>query len=462
MKILQVVHSLPFLNQAGTELYTQELSLELSKKHQVYIFSRNCDIKQKEYAITKKIIGGIVIYLVNNTFRQCDSFKMFYENEEIDQRFAEILDEIAPDVVHIQHVVFLSMGLIRKITAKGIPIVFTLHDFWLMCPKWHILKKDLIPCDRAFNSDFDRECLACIAEMLAIKRGAKKMYLFSKGLMPASLIHWLKKAYFAYERGMSDNNANIDKLKERGRVTRTLLNSVNSFIAPSEYLRNRFIQFGIPAWKIKFLRHGFNNNLFIDTQKTKADKIRFAFIGTILPAKGLHLLIRAFNNIDIRCAELKIYGKLYSYPGYEYYLPYLKKTIKNKNIRLMGDFSHLEIAKIFKEADVIVVPSIWSENYPLVIQEAFLSKTPVIASRIGGIPELIKDGINGLLFNPRDANDLYEKIQYVIDNTDILEKFKVSMPQVKGIEDNAKELEEIYTNLLTTNNRSEINIQCVS
>ena len=73
----------------------------------------------------------------------------------------------------------------------------------------------------------------------------------------------------------------------------------------------------------------------------------------------------------------------------------------------MGEFKHSRIAEIFSEIDVLVVPSVWYENSPLVIQEAFLAGTPVIASDIGGIPELVKDKENGLLFKANDDNDLY-------------------------------------------------------
>ena len=108
---------------------------------------------------------------------------------------------------------------------------------------------------------------------------------------------------------MSNNGAGISRLKERARKIKVLLNSVDFFIAPSEYLRNKFIEFGIPSEKIKLTQNGLDVNLFIGFEKTKANEIRFAFIGTILPAKGLHILIKSFNEIYKKNAELKIYGK---------------------------------------------------------------------------------------------------------------------------------------------------------
>lgn len=446
MKILQIAHSLPFMNQAGTEVYAYNLSLELAKRHRVYLFARNCDIKQKEYEVTRKELGGITAYLINNTFRYCDSFEMYYENEAIDKRFAELLNEIKPDIVHIQHLIFLSIGLIKIISERGIPVVFTLHDYWLICPRWHLLKKDLNPCDKAVSGKFDRECLDCLKELLNIKKNAKRIYVFASGLLPGPLIEYLKKIYFLSSK-ISDNGNGITRLKERNYKIKDLLKKIEAFLVPSAHLRDRFIEFDIPAEKIKLSKNHLNTGSFIHSEKSKSGKVRFAFIGTILPAKGLHILIDSFNGIGADTAELKIYGKLYSYTGFEYYLPHLKRLIKNKNIRFMGEFDHGQVADIFKEIDVLVVPSIWHENSPLVIREAFLSKTPVLASNIGGIPELIIDGVNGLLFNPRDANDLRRQIQHITSNPDILEKFKKNMPQ-EDAQGNIKEIEDLYNSLL--------------
>lgn len=452
MKILQIVHSLPFMNQAGTEVHTHNLSLELAKRHRVYIFTRGCNTKQKDYEVTAKDLNGISVYLINNTFRYCNSFERYYENDAIDKKFSELLDEIRPDIVHIQHLIFLSIGLIEEISNRGIPIIFTLHDYWLICPRWHLLKKDSQPCDKAVTGKFDEECLDCLNEILSIKKNAKSIYSLGKWLLPRPVIEYLKKMYFLSLR-ISDNGNGIIRLKERNYKIKDSLSRVNIFLSPSEYARGNFIKFGIPAEKIKLSKNGLNARPFIDLQKTKSDKLRFAFIGTILPAKGLHVLINAFNEIRIDGAELKIYGKLYSYTGFEYYLPYLKKIIKNKNARFMGEFDHGQAMNIFKQIDVLVVPSIWHENSPLVIQEAFLSKTPVIASNIGGIPELVTDGVNGLLFSPQDANDLRKKLQRIINEPNILEKFRENMPEVKNIEDNINEMEDLYNNLLN-NNRS--------
>lgn len=114
----------------------------------------------------------------------------------------------------------------------------------------------------------------------------------------------------------------------------------------------------------------------------------------------------------------------------------------------MGHFNNNMISKIFSEIDILIVPSIWPENSPLVIQEAFLARTPVIASDIGGVPELITHNVNGLLFRANDSADLYNKVELIINNPDYVENLRQNISAVKTIEENAEELEKIYSRLI--------------
>ncbi|TAM43269.1 glycosyltransferase [bacterium] len=228
---------------------------------------------------------------------------------------------------------------------------------------------------------------------------------------------------------------------------------VDIFLTPSRFIKEKFTDFGIPQSKIIISPYGLNTAYFNRIEKSGQNgKIRFAFMGTLLPSKGPHVLISAFKRIRRANAELKIYGSDRVYKGFESYLRSIKKACGNKNIHFMGGYKNEDIGSILSEVDVLVVPSIWHENAPLVIQEAFLAKTPVIASRTGGIPELVTDGVNGLLFNPADIQDLTDKIRYAVDNPEVMNEFKKNMPRVKNIEVNAGEMEEIYAGLIAGNN----------
>lgn len=445
MKILQIVHSFPPENVAGTEIYTYSLSRELLKNNEVSVFYRISDLKKKEYDFIWNNFNGLNVFTINNTFRLCNSFEEFYRNDDIAKQFAKVLDKIKPDVAHIQHLIFLSVTIIEEIKKRRIPIVFTLHDYWLICPQWHFLKKDLSICG---NNDIS-QCVDCLDYQLSIRKLPKKFYLTLRNIVPNLIMRLFKNIYLNLVKRNLNSSEMLKKIKLRIKCVKELCSKVDLFIAPSQFLKRKFIEFGIPENKIEFIPYGIDKESFIGFKRKVSDRIRFGFIGTVLPAKGVEVLISAFNRIKDSQTELRIYGKLFSYKGFEYYLRYIRRLVKNKNIQFMGGFDHKDISDVFSEIDVLVVPSVWNENCPLIILEAFSSMTPLIASRIGGIPELISDGVNGLLFNPRDENDLQEKMQRVINNPGIIEKFREYMPKVKGIEDNAREMEEIYRKLMS-------------
>jgi len=445
MKILQVVQDFPPNNTAGVEVYTYNLSKRLAKKHKVFIFHRVNDIKKPEYELRLEEFEGLNIFTINNTFKYCYSFEGLYKNDVIADKFRSVLDKVQPDVVHIQHLIFLSVTLIEEIKKRDIPIIFTLHDYWLICPQWHFLKKKT---NAICNGEDESECLRCLDYQLNLSKSPKKFYNLFRKIIPKFLIPLFQNVYISIKKPASSSLEVIELVKKRKELIKNMLTEVDYFIAPSEFLKNRFIKYGIPENKIIYSRYGINTELFCE-KKQKLDIIRFGFIGTILPAKGLHILIKAFNRIKSDKALLKIYGRLYPYRDFEYYPGYIKRLVRNKNIQFMGGFDNSELEKIFSNIDVLVVPSIWYENSPLTIQEAFLFKTPVITSRIGGIPELVIDRRNGLLFESGNIDDLADKIKLIINNTQLIKKLQPDITGVKSIENNANELEKLYLRIIS-------------
>lgn len=449
MRILQVVHSLPFLNQAGTEVYAYDLGRNLSRQAEVAFFTRGCDRHKEEYSISEHRLDGTHVYVVNNTFRDCGSFEHHYEDPAIDAVFRGVLEREDPDVIHVHHLIFLSAGLLAAAQARGKPVVFTLHDYWLACPRWHMLAKGLQPCRRGFSGGFDTACTACLADLLYVTRGAKDLYHFCRTVLPGPALRWLKNAYLACKKFRSSDRQSVyvGRLQQRQKRIKELLESIRVFFAPSEFIRDRFIEFGIPPAKIRLSRYGLDMARFSDTQKTRSYGPRFGFIGTLLPAKGAHTLIRAFSRLGDPRAQLKIYGKIRSFPGFEGYLPYLKSISRDRRIKFMGEFDHGRVQEVFREMDVLVVPSLWEENSPLVILEACASRTPVIASRIGGIPELVGDSRGGLLFDAADEGGLLEKLDYCCRRPQALDELRNGLPQPRTLEDDAGKTMEVYTQL---------------
>jgi glycosyltransferase involved in cell wall biosynthesis len=451
MRLLYVVHSLPHINQAGTEIYTQELMREIAKDgHHVFVVTRICDTKRKEYELTKKSVDGITIFTINNTFRDCLSFTMYFDNASIDAIFNKILDEVKPEIIHVQHLIFLSIGFLKIAKNRGIPLIFTLHDYWLFCPKWHLLKKDLSVCDKAYKGKFDTECQDCLRGAFIFSKNAKRLYWMMKSLLPAFLANYLKKTYFRFRISNSGSHQIDRLLRDRRCRLETAISCIDVFLAPSAFLMEKFLfSYGVPE-KVKLLRNGIPAPDSINNEINRSNmNIRLAYIGTILPAKGVHILIKAFKGIEGSNLELKIFGDMRQYNGFEYYPSRLKElSVNDGRIKFMQEFNYQRIDEVMRDIDILIVPSIWNENAPLVIQEALIRGIPVVASRIGGIPEVVNDGINGLLFRPGDADDLRSKLRLLIDSPELRMEIVGYRTPVKRIQDHAAEIGDIYKELV--------------
>jgi glycosyltransferase involved in cell wall biosynthesis len=113
-------------------------------------------------------------------------------------------------------------------------------------------------------------------------------------------------------------------------------------------------------------------------------------------------------------------------------------------VAFAGRFDRERIADVYRQMDVLVVPSLWLENSPLVIHEAFMAGVPVVGARIGGIADLVSHGVNGSLYDPTSPIDLAAALQDLIDHPDRLDEFRRSLPAVKSVEQDAAEWEAAY------------------
>lgn len=400
LNILKIIHGYPPYYMAGSEVYTFNLSQEMSKFFNITIFTRVEDDFQKPYTIKESNENGITIIRVNKSGRDY-TFRSKYEDNKLKKIFEKYLVRVKPDIVHIGHLSHLTIFIISIIKKYEIPIIFTLHDYWMMCIRGQLIRDDLSLCS---GPDIEK-CSEC-----------NKKYFTSHSHAKEEISNWLK-------------------------TLKTINEQVDLFISPSKFLQKKYIEYGIPEDKIMYMDYGFNKDLFNGIKRNPSTKIRFGFLGRLVPVKGISLLIDAFNEIDHSIAELTIYGKL---PRSHMFL---KKKCLNSAINFKGSYNYKEISKVLSNIDVLVTPSIWFENSPLVIHEAFLAKIPVITSNLGGMAELVIHEKNGLLFEPGNLEDLIEKINIFIKNPKLIEKYSQET-YVRSIQEDAKEIERLYFNLL--------------
>jgi glycosyltransferase involved in cell wall biosynthesis/MoaA/NifB/PqqE/SkfB family radical SAM enzyme len=392
MKVLQVIHGYPMRYNAGSEVYTQTLCQGLAERHDVHVFTREEDPFAPDYRVRLERDPDdprVALHLVNNP-RNRDRYRV----EAIDQRFAEVLDEIEPDVVHVGHLNHLSTSLLGEAACRAIPIVYTLHDYWVMCPRGQFMQM--------FPEDPDDLWAACDGQ--ENRKCAERCYSRYFGGGPEEVERDL--AYWTEWVG------------RRMRHVRQMTELVDVFIAPARYLLRRYREaFGIPDAKLAFLDYGFDHGRLRGRAREAGEPFTFGYIGTHIPAKGVHELIRAFGELQGE-ARLRIWGR---HRGQD---TEALKQIANSlppgladRVEWLPEYRNQEIVRdVFNRVDAIVVPSVWVENSPLVIHEAQQVGVPVITANAGGMAEYVQHEVNGLLFEHRSRASLAKEMQRLVDS----------------------------------------------
>jgi glycosyltransferase involved in cell wall biosynthesis/MoaA/NifB/PqqE/SkfB family radical SAM enzyme len=387
MRVLLVIHGYPMRYNAGSEVYTQTLAQGLAHSEEVRVFTRQDDPLLNAYDLVEERDPSddrIGLRVINNP-----ASRDRYRHDQIDQTFAELLYEFEPDIVHVNHVSHLSTSILRVVKNHGLPLVFTLHDYWLMCPRGQFIQRtenengNLYPvCD----GQEDRKC-------------ADRCYsIYYSG---------------AKEHRQADSDRWTAWVGERMRHIQEMSGLVDRFIAPSRHLMERLQQeFDIPAEKLVYLDYGFDIDRLGKRKRLPESRFVFGYIGTHIPAKGMHNLLDAFAWVK-GDPVLRIWGRPRS--PYTDSLRVKASALPNgaaDRIEWLGEYENPRIiADVFDRVDAIVVPSIWDENSPLVIHEAQQARVPVITSNVGGMAEYVHHGVNGLLFEHRSVPSLADRMQ---------------------------------------------------
>ncbi len=442
MKIVMAAHGFPPENEGGAELITYFQARELIKHHQVTVIHRINHPDRPEYQVNETTIDNIKRITINNTFKERPNFRWFYRNPNIDNILQSLLDKEKPDIVHIHHLTGLSTGFVQIAKDAGAKTVFTLHDFWMLCPRGQRLKPDLTWCNNIIESD----CADCVAGwMIPPLPGKQQLPDKLKRLTSTT------RTLAAKLLGKRRINAAVDAMWARNMEMMTVLESVDILTVPSNYLRSEFIAAGIAENHILRIPYGMDSERFLNLPERTSDptgKLRIGYIGSLIPSKGVHLLIDTVIRLPENTARLDIYGEAIPYDGFPNYQNDLRRQAADRtNIRFHGGYSNREIGEILSQIDVVVVPSLWPENSPLTIQEAFLAGVPVIAANLGGMKEWLEKG-GGLLFNSGEVDSLADALLSIIENPQQLESLRHSIPQVPKASEMYPVWDQLYQELL--------------
>jgi GT2 family glycosyltransferase/glycosyltransferase involved in cell wall biosynthesis len=232
------------------------------------------------------------------------------------------------------------------------------------------------------------------------------------------------------------------RIASRLEEMREILRAADLLISPSRFLCDRMAALGISG--IDVLPYGHAPFAVRRTPEAHG-RIRFGFLGAAIPSKGVHVLAEAFRRLDDPRALLQIHGPFVPYHGDTEYEARVRRTLgPHANASLCGAFGHERIADVLGGLDVLVVPSLWEENAPLVVSEAFLARVPLLVSDHGGLAEMVRDGEDGLRFPPGDSAALARAMRRLLDEPQLRARLAATPPHVPTLSEHVDALEERY------------------
>jgi glycosyltransferase involved in cell wall biosynthesis len=314
-------------------------------------------------------------------------------------------------------------------------LVVTLTDFWFLCPQVTLRRSDGVLCDGHTTA---WECLRCLL-------GASHLYQRAAHRLPAAVLapaFTFASQHPALSRRRGLRGLALDMAARKARLL-PLLEQAATIISPSHFLAEQYRANGLRR-PIQVVPHGHDLRWTAAVQlRPAAGPLVFGYVGRLTEAKGVHVLVEAAAQLapDLP-VEIHIYGDLTAEPDYVARLRALAGA--SPRVQFKGPFGKAALAQVYNSLDVVVVPSIWYENSPLVIHEAYAAGRPVIASDLGGMAEFTVHGLTGLTFVAGDAAALAQAMTRLATEPGLLNHLRAHLPPVRTIADERQALNTIY------------------
>jgi glycosyltransferase involved in cell wall biosynthesis len=360
------------------------------------------------------------------------TFGTTHNKELYTKHLRAFLQAIEPDIVHVQHTMFFGYDVLREIrnSAPNAPIVYTLHEFMPICHRHGQMVRTTTeePCAEASP----RRCHECFPDISP-------------------------QTFFM-----------------RKRFIQSQLALVDVFVAPSSFLRDRYVDWGLPAEKIVVEEYGRTLSAVPSVDGARNARNRFGYFGQLTPFKGIQVLLEAMQQVlgtagetdplllALGAAEARERASREDDPHVLVHganLDIQPGTFQNRvkellertraGVTFVGPYDHTQQARLMATVDWVVVPSVWWENSPLVIQEAFHFGRPVICSDIGGMAEKVTHGVDGLHFRAGDAGDLARTLEYAVTAPGLWDRLRSGIRPVYRMEQHVATLEALYESLLS-------------
>ncbi len=450
LKILLPVHCFFPNHFYGTETYTLELAKTLrSEGHEVSILTAILYGEESTGELyTKYEYDGLPVHCVDLNSQPLKTFKQMYVRPDLYPVLRDILALISPDIAHVTHLMGHTSTLLEVLRDLEIPTVATLTDFFGICTNSKLRRYDgslcLGPNHRSTN------CLVCYLKSHVRFQSHKYIGRFINNdialkIFAEMLPYVTKLPFFKSRLPWEQTNEVTDRID----ILRPLYGVYRAMIAPTDFLFDAYIKNCFNPKKLRKINFGINLDLvegYRTCRRKKDTHITFGYIGQITHHKGIDLLIRAFSELKGNNSSLMIYGPSDQDSQYMDQLKALSRDLDK--IEFKNTFPQTELASHLSKMDILVIPSRWYENSPLVLLYALATRTPVIVTDVKGMNEFVKDGFNGYTFKMDNVQELLSKMQKVADDPSRINRLSENANYLKDVSDHTKDILAIYEQVL--------------
>lgn len=426
MKLLFVIHQYFPECHSGTEQYCRAMTREATRRgDEVVILSLDPWIGRDDppLLLHDEPYEGIPVPRLRHWWGlSANDVLLDYHNPLVARRFAGVLDQVQPDAVHFFHLRRLAADCIDVVRERGLPALVNLMDFWYVCPRFTLQRTDGSLCTGPPDGG-----LGCVPCEFPDLDGA----FTDPDVAPAARAFATALSRTPVARGVAARFAAV--IRRKADLLERLARA-DAAIAPSRFLAETFVANGFPEERIVTVPYGLEEGRVrrLPVERPRSP-LRLAFMGVLSPWKGADVLVRAVRAVE-GPLELRVHGRTEE-PMFQDYIGTVRELAAgDPRISFPGAFDHAQLESVLAETDLLVVPSLWYENTPLVVLEAFQAGVPVAVSALGGMTEGVEPGVNGFHFPPGDADALAALLRELLANPDRLRS--LDPRPVRSIADN--------------------------
>ncbi|ROQ02014.1 glycosyltransferase involved in cell wall biosynthesis [Stella humosa] len=412
MRVLHLVHNHPSLHPGGTEIFARELfqALRADGDNRQLLVAAVDDLHRRPHPGTRFQSAGAG---ADELLLWAGHFDRFQLNQADTEgtlfELGELAEGFRPDIIHFHHLLRFganAVPFLRRVCPEA-RFVLSLHDYYPLCHRDGVLLRN--PGNERCDGPSPNACNGCFPD-----------------ISPGSFL-------------------------VRDLMLKAHLTGFDRFVAPSRFLRDRYLAWGLPADRLVHIANGRDWPLPAPPRAGSGPRNRFAVLGNLSVYKGTTVALDAARRLADAGVDFSL--DIHGAPRYqtEAFTQRIEADVRalGSRARHHGAYEPADVAGILAAADWVIVPSIWWENAPLVIDEAMHHGRPVLCSGIGGMAERVRNGIDGLHFRAGDPLALADTMARAATEDGLWQRLSGGIGPVRTVADAADEHMALYRELLT-------------